>query len=488
MIMNVLFINPNRMQPPVAPLALDYIGEALSSRDIRCTALDLCREGPAGLEQILASISDNTTAGNYDAILLTFRNLDDAYYYSQASFLPQMRSLVHSLKKHFSQPVILGGCGFSIAPQELLAYLEADFGITGTAERDLAEFLAALDKRSSIKEIPGLVWKEDKTIHSNSASPPRMDEDFFSPRRFVDNCYYFQKGGQIGLETKRGCSENCCYCADPIAKGNTIYPKPISFLIKEIRSLVDQGINIFHLCDSEFNLPKEQAAAVCTAICDEGLADRIRWFTYASPLGFDEELAFLMAEAGCAGINFGVDHCCPEILSALGRRHRAEDLKQAAMAARQAEISLMFDLLLGGPGETRKTLREVIDFCRDLNVTRTGVNVGMRLYPNTPITKKIIKQGPLKENPDLKGYLDNNEDLLYPLFFVSHLLGQGWEQYLSSLTAGEARFFLPDSGEKESNYNYNENTVLVRAIEKGHRGAFWDILRRVQEDLPPLKV
>ena len=34
--------------------------------------------------------------------------------------------------------------------------------------------------------------------------------------------------------------------------------------------------------------------------------------------------------------------------------------------------------------------------------------------------------------------------------------------------------------EVDSNYNYNDNTVLIRAIENGARGAYWDILRRMR--------
>ncbi len=36
------------------------------------------------------------------------------------------------------------------------------------------------------------------------------------------------------------------------------------------------------------------------------------------------------------------------------------------------------------------------------------------------------------------------------------------------------------------NYNYNDNPELIDAIKRGHRGAYWDILRRVSEEIPPL--
>jgi radical SAM superfamily enzyme YgiQ (UPF0313 family) len=485
--MDILFINPNRVQPPVAPLALDSIGEALHTRGMRARVVDLCCEGPFG-SQMPESYLRDLDVGNVDAILLTVRNMDDAYYFSQAPFLPQFRALVQSIRETFHRPIILGGSGFSIAPEPILGFLGADLGVAGAQEGDLLHLLASLGDEDAYPEIPGLVWREGHRIRSNPPSPPTMDEDFFSPRRTVNNPHYFQAGGMVGLETKRGCDGVCRYCVDPVAKGKRVFTKPLPYLIKEVESLVDQGVTVFHLCDSEFNMPRGHAFDVCEALVQTGLCERVRWFTYASPLGFDEALAFRMAEAGCAGINFGADHSHPGMLRALGRQHGAEDLARTVEATRKAGMPVLFDLLLGGPGETRETLREAIDFCREIEVPRVGANCGIRIYPGTAISREVLKQGPLHENPNIEGRLEGNEELLYPVFFVSHEMGRGWQDYLTGLVRDDARFLLPLEESKQANYNYNENEVLVKALREGHRGAFWDILRRVQEGLPPLDV
>jgi radical SAM superfamily enzyme YgiQ (UPF0313 family) len=271
-----------------------------------------------------------------------------------------------------------------------------------------------------------------------------------------------------------------------VAKGTRVFTKPIPYLLREIESLLDQGVTVCHLCDSEFNLPKEHALEVCKALEESGLSERVRWFTYASPMGFDEPLAVRMAEAGCAGINFGADHSNPDMLRALGREHGAEDLARTIDATRRAGIPVLFDLLLGGPGETRKTLAEAIAFCREIDVPRVGTNCGIRVYPGTALSREISAHGPLRENPNLEGRLEGNDELLYPVFYVSHEMGTGWQDTLLSLVRDDDRFLLPLQESKQSNYNYNENEVLVEALRQGHRGAFWDILRRLQQGLPPL--
>jgi tryptophan 2-C-methyltransferase len=475
------------MQPPVAPLAADYLCEALASRGIRCRLADLCHEGPQA-EGHLSDLLRDRASGPVDAVLLTLRNLDDAYFFSRQSFLPEYRAMVQTIRKACDAPVILGGSGLSIAPGEILSFVQADFGMRGAAEGDLLKALAALGTPELYPGIPGLVWRQGDAVRANPASPPEMGEDWYSPRRFVRNRDYFLRGGMVGLETKRGCPGRCRYCADTVAKGRQVCCKPLPVLLKEIRSLIDQEAPVFHVCDSEFNLPREHALAVCRAIQEEGLASRIRWYTYASPAGFDEALALEMVRAGCVGVNFGVDHCNPGILQSLGRSHDGRDLERTAAACRRAGLSFLFDLLLGGPGETRGTLREVIELCRAIDVQRAGANVGVRVYPSTDLAAEVASQGPLNRNPSLAGQLEENQDLLQPVFFISSALGPGWEEYLAGLIGDDPRFFLPIRTEKSRNYNYNENQVLVDAIGRGHRGAFWDILYRLQEGLPPLAI
>lgn len=488
--MSVLFVNPNLMQPPVAPLAVDYLGGALRHAGVSVALFDMCLEPTDASEKgvPMCRIGRSFSKSPPSAVLLTLRNIDDAYCASGDCFLGHYLDLIRSIRQQLDVPVIVGGCGFSVAPEAILDYLGADVGVQGTCEDDLLRLLESLDEPDRFPSIPGLVWRDNGAIRLNQASPPRMTVDFFSWRATVDNVEYYRRGGMVGIETKRGCPGKCSYCVDPVAKGGEVFTKPTSFLIEEIKSLIDRGIKAFHLCDSEFNIPRWHALEVCSALKEEGLGQRIRWYTYASPRAFDESLAWAMAEAGCVGINFGVDHCSPQILAALGRSHTAEDLEQAAKAAAAAGIVVLFDLLLGGPGETRHTLREAIDFCRGLRVARVGTPVGIRVYPNTPFAKEVAGQGPLEANPNLRGAVRGNDSFLFPLFYLSASLGDGWESYLQSLVGDDDKFLFPLREKTSSNYNYNANDLLVEAIARGHRGAFWDILRRLRDGLPPLQV
>lgn len=464
--MNVLLVNTNRMKPAIAPVGLDYLADSLWAAGHNTRLLDLCFS-----EDVTANIAAACSAFAADVIGVTLRNTDDCYYTSQAFFLPEIKRIVELLRQHCAAPIVLGGVGFSIMPAAVMEFCGADFGIAGDGETAFVEFLRALEHGDAWETVPNLLFRDNGVVRRNrvefadlSALPSRR-------RTFVDNRRYFVTGGQAGFETKRGCPMPCIYCADPVAKGNKTRVRPPRAVAEELAALLAQGVDCFHTCDSEFNLPADHAVEVCRAIVRAGLGEKIRWYAYCAPKPFDDDMAALFQRAGCVGIDFGADSGNDAMLARLGRAFRVEDLADTAQICRRRGIRFMFDLLVGGPGETRQTLEETITLMRRLQPDCIGVSIGMRVYEGTPAAALLrAERGSQVEL-----------DLLRPAFYVSPALGPEIVEVMRDLVAGDPRFFLPTVSPDNANYNYNDNTALVQAIANGARGAYWDILRRLRD-------
>jgi len=290
-------------------------------------------------------------------------------------------------------------------------------------------------------------------------------------RRWVDNRRYFREGGQAGIETKRGCPGRCIYCADPVAKGKRTRTRPPKAVVDELQRLLEQGIDHIHTCDSEFNLPAWHAFEVCREIVRRNLGDKLRWYAYCSPAPFSGELAGLMREAGCVGINFGVDHGDEEMLRRLGRDFTPDDITNVTRSCQEAGIVVMLDLLLGSPGETKESIARTIDRVRRAGPERIGVALGVRVYPGTALADLVVSE---ERGEGLVG----GEDPSAPLFFVEPAVAPFAFELLDQLIGDDGRFFFFDPSRPSKNYNYNANQRLVDAIREGYRGAYWDILRR----------
>ncbi|MCL4395033.1 MAG: radical SAM protein, partial [Chloroflexi bacterium] len=328
--------------------------------------------------------------------------------------------------------------------------------------------------------LPGLVYREGDHYHRN---PPEFGPLDILPRarQVVDNRRYLMAGGMGNVETKRGCAQSCIYCADSLSKGRRYRLRSPKAVGAELEALLDQGVDWLHLCDAEFSLPRGHAEALCEEIVARGLSDRLRWYAYAVAQPFDERLAALMLRAGCRGINFGVDSGSDEILRRLGRSYTAEDVRSTAAACRKQGLTFMFDLLIGGPGETRATVRETIELMKQVDPARVGAAIGVRIYPGTRLAAMVAADGFQPDNPELHGVVAGNEDFADPVFYLSAGFGVDGLDYVRELVDGDQRFFLGAKKEELSqNYNYNDNSVLVEAIRRGERGAYWDILRRMQ--------
>jgi len=472
----VLLVNPNLMRPPIAPLGLEYLAPSLEARGYRPVLCDLTFA--ADWRGDLRAALD---AARPEAVLVTIRNLDDAYFASQDFILATTTDIVREAMAACSAPVVLGGIGFSIAPEAVLRFTGSPYGIDGEGEDALPDLLDCLASGGEVASVAGAVYRVGDRVEAVPPRPCDLENMPAPSRRFLDNPRYFAEGGQAGIETKRGCARPCVYCVEPRAKGRAVRLRSPESVADEFADLLDQGIDAVHLCDSEFNLPAEHARAVCEALISRGLGPRLRWYTYAFPVPFDNELAETMKRAGCVGINFGVDHTDEQMLCHLGRDYTLEDIQRTVDACRHAGLAVMFDMLLGSPGETRETLAHAIDCMRQAAPDRVGLSCGVRVYPNTAIARLVREQGPLDENPNLHGVCEDNDDLLRPIFYVDAGIGGDIHKVVHDLVAGDKRFLHADPSELDGNYNYNDNSVLANAIRAGERGAYCDILRRLDE-------
>jgi len=474
----VLLVNPNQMRPPVAPIALDYLASALGGSGFEVDLLDLCFcPNP---EDFAPEIDRYFASNSAFAIAITLRNTEDTCFATQDFFIPRLKEMIDCLRAHSSAPLILGGSGFSIMPEAILRYCGLDLGIWGEGEHSLPLLLRRIAAGEDYHAVPGLVHRVANDFYR---SPPEyLDlENMPTPgRETVDNCRYFWEGGMGSVEAKRGCPKRCIYCADPLAKGRRVRRRSPRSVVDEIEVLLQMGIDHFHFCDSEFNFPSAHAEEICLEIIGRGLGSKVRWYAYCSPAPFSEGLATLFSKAGCAGINFGVDSADDLVLRTLERDFSVEDVARTAQLCHSQGIVFMYDLLLGGPGETSDSLRETIETMKRLSPSRVGASLGVRIFPETRLAAMVRKQGPVEQNPNLRGVRD--ERFFAPAFYLSSALGEDAPGYLASLVAGDERFFFMSGEVADQNYNYNENTILTNAIRDGYRGAFWDILRRLAEE------
>jgi hypothetical protein len=133
----VLLVSLNRLRfpYPVYPIGLDYVAGAIAPAH-ESRILDLC---PIDDARVGAAIREAIRDYSPGAVGVSIRNIDNLEATNLRAFIKDIQSVVQTIRSATAAPVVLGGAGFTIYPEELLAALGADFGVVGeTRGRGLA--------------------------------------------------------------------------------------------------------------------------------------------------------------------------------------------------------------------------------------------------------------------------------------------------------------------------------------------------------------
>ena len=124
--MRIAFISANRETMPdaVIPLGLLHVMAATAERHEKLF-WDLCFEADP-----LATVTRNLREHRPDLVAIGLRNLQNMDYTSVTTNLDAYRALIQAVRTHSSAPIVLGGGGFSVAPQGLMEDLGADYGLS----------------------------------------------------------------------------------------------------------------------------------------------------------------------------------------------------------------------------------------------------------------------------------------------------------------------------------------------------------------------
>jgi len=206
----------------------------------------------------------------------------------------------------------------------------------------------------------------------------------------------------------------CSYCSTETIEGRFIRKRSPEMVVRSLAQWVEAGFRRFQFVDNTFNLPPTYAETLCDLLAESPTP--IVWRCILYPGNLKESLVAAMAKAGCRQVSLGFESGCDEMLKGMNKRFRAQDVRDASNMLSDHDISAMGFLMLGGPGETRRSVEKSLAFVHDLNIDALKITVGVRIYPYTALAKIAVEEGLIA--PD--------DDLLFPRFYLE----RGLEDWL----------------------------------------------------------
>ena len=209
-------------------------------------------------------------------------------------------------------------------------------------------------------------------IHEQPESRPKTACNYDYIASIWPQLDWYLEGGDfyVGVQTKRGCPHNCCYCVYTVVEGKQVRLNPVDEVVKEMRQLYDRGVRGFWFTDAQFIPARryiEDAKELLRAIKAEGLTG-IRWAAYIRADNLDPELAQLMVETGMSYFEIGITSGSQELVRKMrmgyNLRTVLESCRMLANAGFRDHVSVNYSFNV--IDERPETIRQTVAYHREL--------------------------------------------------------------------------------------------------------------------------
>ncbi len=310
-------------------------------------------------------------------------------------------------KYNKSVKVILGGGAVSVFYEQLGELLPKGTIISVGEGEHLIEKVIKGD--SIIKERCYLAGQKprNKLIHEQPSGTIKTACNYKYIKSIWGEFDWYIEGGDyyVGVQTKRGCPHNCCFCVYGVVEGKKVRVNPVNEIIQEMKQLYEMGVRGFWFTDAQFIPTKnhiQDAKLLLQAIKDQGWTD-LKWAAYIRADNIDRELAQLMVETGMSYFEIGITSGSQELVRKMQLAYNLktvlENCRMLVEAGFRNHVSVNYSFNVFD--ETPNTIKQTVAYHRELeNIFGKGLVdpaiFFIGLQPHTLLEKYALENNILK--------------------------------------------------------------------------------------------
>ena len=307
---------------------------------------------------------------------------------------------------------VVGGGAVSVFYEQLQKQLPKGTIVSvGEGETLLEKLLREEDFSSERCYIAGETKPRERLIHEQPTPIEKTACNYdYIASIWSEFDYYFQENDfYIGVQTKRGCPHNCCYCVYTVVEGKQVRINPADEVVKEMRQLYDRGIRNFWFTDAQFIPAKKfipDAIELLQKIDDSGMKD-IHWASYIRADNLTPELCDLMAKTGMNYFEIGITSGSQELVRKMRMGYNLRTVLQNCRDLKAAgfndlvSVNYSFNVI----DETYETIRQTIAYHRELEAIFGEDKVEPAIFfiglqPHTHLEEYALQKDILKPGYD----------------------------------------------------------------------------------------
>lgn len=319
------------------------------------------------------------------------------------------RGLKRARKYNPQARAVVGGGAVSVFYEQLQKQLPKGTIVSvGEGETLLEKLLRDEDFSQERCYIAGETKPRERLIHEwpTPIEKTACNYEYIS-QVWPDFDYYFQENDfYIGVQTKRGCPHNCCYCVYTVVEGKQVRINPAEEVVAEMQQLYDRGIRNFWFTDAQFIPAKRfipDVVELLKTIIASGMQD-IHWASYIRADNLTPELCDLMVQTGMNYFEIGITSGSQELVRKMRMGYNLRTVLQNCRDLKAAgyedivSVNYSFNVI----DETYETIRQTIAYHRELEAIFGEDKVDPAIFfiglqPHTHLEDYALENNVLKE-------------------------------------------------------------------------------------------
>jgi anaerobic magnesium-protoporphyrin IX monomethyl ester cyclase len=264
-------------------------------------------------------------------------------------------------------------------------------------ENTLLELVQRVEAGKGFHDVLGITYRKDGKTMRNPDRPYIEDLDALPfPARHLWPMERLREYEDIlYLTTSRGCVYWCEFCATVRMHGRKYRMRSPKNVVDELEFLhKTYNVSKFTFCDDAFTVDQARTEELCREITYRKL--KIQWNCGTRVDMLTKELLLKMKEAGCISVWFGVESSSQQVLDAMKKGITPELTMRVLGWVREIGLSPVPNVIIGFPGDTKKSAWATIKFVEKLSPDAVGYYSIATPFPGTPMYDSVKEKGWLR--------------------------------------------------------------------------------------------
>ena len=291
-----------------------------------------------------------------------------------------------TIKKFYPHcKIVLGGHHPTIFPEKVLNCPEIDFVLQGEGETCMGLLCEALKNGSDLKQIPGIAFKKNNSIHISNPSWVTDINDLPLPASDLINHDYYQRKNRLStmVVSSRGCPMQCSYCS--VSASSSYAPfrqRKVEDVIREIENQAKiHDIGFIDFEDENLCLNKSWFIELFSQI-KKLFANKnveLRAMNGLYPPAIDEDIVSLMKASGFKTLNLSLGSTSKDQLKKFKRPDVRASFEHALFLAKKYDLDCVSYIIAAAPGQSAQSSLEDL-----LYLAQKRTLAGLSIYYPAP--------------------------------------------------------------------------------------------------------